>query len=153
MDGERARVDVADRVDQADHPARAAQVQARQRVAVGGQVEERVAGQHLLAAGRQPVVELPLLAAVGCSSSQTSAPRRTAAAGSARSCAPNRSAIAMKSSSWLAFCLVTTTEILKPGTRPRQVLHRPQRGGVRARPRTASLTSAVAPSSEICDVT
>src|SRR6266487_3589942 len=61
VDGERARVDVADRVDQADHPARAAQVQARQRVAVGGQVKERVAGQHLLAAGLQPVVELPLL--------------------------------------------------------------------------------------------
>ena len=65
VDGERAGVHVADRVDQADHPARAAQVQTRQRVAVGGQVEERVAGQHLLAAGHQPVVQLPLLARGG----------------------------------------------------------------------------------------
>ena len=62
MDGERARVDVADRVDEADHPARAAQVEAGQRLSVGRQVEERVAGQHLLAVGHQPVVELPLLA-------------------------------------------------------------------------------------------
>src|ERR1700748_515552 len=61
VDGERARVDVADRIDQADHAAGAAQVQAGQRVAVGGQVEERVAGQHLLAAGAQPVVEIALL--------------------------------------------------------------------------------------------
>src|SRR6516225_8710798 len=50
VDRERAREDVAHRVDQADHPAGPAQVQAGQRIAVAGQVEERVAGQHLLAA-------------------------------------------------------------------------------------------------------
>ncbi len=63
MDGERAGVDVADRVDQAHHPARAAQVQPgqRARLAEAGQVEERVAGQHPLAVGDQPVVELDLL--------------------------------------------------------------------------------------------
>ena len=62
MDGERARVDIANGVDQADHAARAAQVEAGQRLSVGRQVEERVAGQHLLAAVCQPVVELALLA-------------------------------------------------------------------------------------------
>ena len=36
-------------------------VEAGQRLAVGGEMEERVAGQHLLAAGHQPVVQLPLL--------------------------------------------------------------------------------------------
>ena len=62
MDGEGAGVDVADRVDQADHPSRAAQVEAGERIAVGGQVEEGVSGQHVLAPGDQPVVELALLA-------------------------------------------------------------------------------------------
>ena len=61
VDGERAGVDVADRVDQADHPAGAAQVEPRQRLPVPGQVEERVAGQHALAVRDQPVVELALL--------------------------------------------------------------------------------------------
>jgi hypothetical protein len=61
VDRERARVDVADGIDQAHHAARPAEVQPRQRVPVGRQVEERVPGQHLLAAGHQPVVELPLL--------------------------------------------------------------------------------------------
>ena len=63
MDRERARVDVAHRVDQAHHATGPAQVQARQRVAVSGQVEERVARQNVLALLAQPVVELPLLAA------------------------------------------------------------------------------------------
>jgi hypothetical protein len=62
VDRERAGVDVADRVDQAHHPSRPAQVQARQRVAERREVEERVAGQDLLATGRQPLVELALLA-------------------------------------------------------------------------------------------
>ena len=38
-------------------------------------MEERVAGQDVLAAGHQPVVEPRCWSAVGCSSSQTSAPR------------------------------------------------------------------------------
>ena len=61
VDGEGAGVDVADRVDQAHDPSGAAEVQARQRFAVAGEVEERVPGQHALAVGEQPVVELPLL--------------------------------------------------------------------------------------------
>ncbi len=62
MDGERAGVHVADRVDQADHPASAAQVQPGQRRAVAAQVEERVPGEHAAAVRHQPVVQLPLLA-------------------------------------------------------------------------------------------
>src|SRR5690348_7793866 len=65
VDGERAGVDVAHRVDQADHPARAAQVEPGQRVAVGSQMKERVAGQHLLTVSHQPVVELALLGGGG----------------------------------------------------------------------------------------
>ena len=61
VDRERAGVDVADRVDQADDAPGAAEVQPRQRLAVAGEVEERVAGQHLLAVAEQPVVELALL--------------------------------------------------------------------------------------------
>src|SRR6266487_3684975 len=139
VDGERAGVDVADRVDQADHPARAAQVQARQRVAVGGQVKERVAGQHLLAAGLQPVVELPLLGGGGVQLVPDVRSRVS------RSWAPNRSAIALKSSSWPAFCLVTTTEILKP-LNPSRARFSIARSAVAYEPgpRTASLTSAVA---------
>ena len=61
MDRERAGVDVADRVDQAHHAPRAAQVQAGKRLAVGGEVEERVAGQDVLAVRQQPVVDVALL--------------------------------------------------------------------------------------------
>jgi hypothetical protein len=60
-DGERAGVDVSHRVDQADDPAGAAEDQPGQRPAVGRQVEERVAGQHVLAVGDEPVVERALL--------------------------------------------------------------------------------------------
>ncbi len=65
VDGERAGVDVPDRIDQADHPAGTAQVQPGQRLAVGGQVEEGVTGEHLLAMGYEPVVEPTLLAGGG----------------------------------------------------------------------------------------
>ena len=61
MDHERARVHVADRVDQAHHPSRTAQVQARQRRAVAAQVEERVAGQHVFSVSQQPLVQPALL--------------------------------------------------------------------------------------------
>ena len=56
----------------------------------------------------------------------------------------------MKSSSWPAFCLVTTTEILKPWN-PAAARFCIARSAVAYEPgpRTASLTSAVAPSSEI----
>src|SRR5206468_5245916 len=57
VDGERAGVDVADRIDQAHDAPGAAQVQAGQRLAVRGEVEERIAGEHRLAALEQPVVE------------------------------------------------------------------------------------------------
>ena len=65
MDREPARVHVTDRVDEAYHPAGAAHVQARERLAIGGEVEERVTGQHLLAVGAQPVVQLVLLPGPG----------------------------------------------------------------------------------------
>src|SRR5699024_12830562 len=64
VDGERAGVDVTERVDQAHHAPGPAQVQARQRalalLAESRQVEERVAGEHVLTVGDQPVVELAL---------------------------------------------------------------------------------------------
>ncbi|OXR39629.1 hypothetical protein B7C42_08303 [Nocardia cerradoensis] len=66
MDGERAGVDVADRVDQAHHPPGPAQVQSGDR---GGpervEVEERVSGQDALAVGDEPVVDLQLLVGGG----------------------------------------------------------------------------------------
>lgn len=67
MDGERARVHVADGVDQAHDAARAAHVQAGQRAGLTerGQVEEGVAGEHPLALGDQPVVQLDLLVGGG----------------------------------------------------------------------------------------
>ena len=61
MDRERARVHVTHRVDQADDPAGATHAQAGQWVAVPGEMEEGVAGEHLLAPGQQPAVQLPLL--------------------------------------------------------------------------------------------
>ena len=61
VDGEGAGVDVADRVHQADHPAGPAQVEAGEGVAVAGQMEERVAGEHVLAVGQQPLIEDALL--------------------------------------------------------------------------------------------
>ncbi len=60
MEHERARVHVADRVDEAHHATGAAQVEPGQGLAEGREVEERVARQH---AGplHQPVVEAALL--------------------------------------------------------------------------------------------
>jgi hypothetical protein len=55
VDHERAGVDVADRVDEAHHPAGAAHVEPGQRLAERVEVEERVAGEHVLAVGEQPV--------------------------------------------------------------------------------------------------
>ena len=65
VDGERAGVHVADRIDEAHDPPGAAQVQPRQRLPVARQVEERVAGEHAFAVGQQPVVQLPLLGGGG----------------------------------------------------------------------------------------
>ncbi len=61
MDDERTGVHVADRVDEADDAAGAAQVEPRQRRAEGVEVEEAVAGEHLVAVGEQPVVDRALL--------------------------------------------------------------------------------------------
>ena len=60
VDDEGAGVHVADGVDQADDPTRPAEVQAVERLPQGGQVEERVTGQHAGALD-QPVVERALL--------------------------------------------------------------------------------------------
>ena len=67
MDGERAGVHVAHRVDQAHHPAGSAHVQAGQRAGLAErrQMEEGVAGEHPLPLGDQPVVELNLLGGGG----------------------------------------------------------------------------------------
>ena len=92
--------------------------------------------------------------AVGCSSSQTSAPRPDGRSRVSRSWAPNRSASALKASSWPALCRVTTTEILNPA-KPAAARLRIAASAVayEPAPRTASLTSAVAPSREICTST
>ena len=76
VDGERAGVHVADRVDQADHPPGAAQVQPgqrRRRSRSGGRTSRRSARcRRARPASRRARRCWP---AVGCSSSQTSAPR------------------------------------------------------------------------------
>ena len=115
VDGERAGVDVADGVDQAHHPAGAAQVQPGQRAGLAEprQVEERVAGEH--AARRRATSQSyswTCWAGVGCSSSHTSAPRPDGRSRVMRRVAPYLSASALKSSSWSTLWRVTTTEIL-----------------------------------------
>ena len=60
MDHERAGVDVADGIDEAHHASGAAQVEPRQRLAEGREMEERIAGEHVGAA-HDPVVEVALL--------------------------------------------------------------------------------------------
>ena len=61
MDHERAGVHVADRVDQAHDPPGTAQVEPGQRLAERVEVEERIAGEHVVAVGEQPAVDLALL--------------------------------------------------------------------------------------------
>ena len=61
MDDERAGVHVADRVDQAHDPPGAAHVETGQRLTERVEVEERVAGEHVVAVGEQPAVDLALL--------------------------------------------------------------------------------------------
>ena len=63
VDHERAGVHVADRVDEAHDAPGATHVETGQRLAERVEVEERVAGQHLLAVGEQPFVDLALLGA------------------------------------------------------------------------------------------
>jgi hypothetical protein len=67
MDGERAGVHIADRVDQAHHPAGAAHVQAGQGAGLTErrQMEEGVTREHPLTLGDQPVIELDLLGGSG----------------------------------------------------------------------------------------
>ena len=61
VDHERAGVHVADRVDQAHDAPGAAHVEPGQRLAERVEVEERVAGEHVVAVGQQPLVDLALL--------------------------------------------------------------------------------------------
>ena len=61
MDDERAHVHVADRVDEAHDTPGAAHVEARQGFTEHVEVEERVARQHVVAVGEQPLVDLALL--------------------------------------------------------------------------------------------
>ena len=145
VDRERAGVDVADRIDQADDPPGAAQVQARQRLAVGGEVEE--ASRRSARRRRAPSASRTARAAgrrSGCSSSQTSAPRPEGRSRVSRSCAPYSSAIALNASSCATFWRVITTEILnrpKPASASRSIARiAPSRSD--PAPRTASLTSA-----------
>ena len=67
-----------------------------------------------------------------------------------RNVAPYRSARALKSSSWLTLWRVTTTEIFE-SVKPASARFSSARIAIAndPSPRTASLTSAVAPSSEI----
>lgn len=61
VDGERAGVDVADRIDEAHDSAGPAHVEPGQFRAEARQVEERVPGEHFLACPDQPFVQVPLL--------------------------------------------------------------------------------------------
>ena len=65
VDDERAGVHVAHRIDEAHHSAGATHVEAGQRIAERVEVEERVAGEHVLAVGHQPLVDLALLGVGG----------------------------------------------------------------------------------------
>ena len=47
MDNERARVDITNRIDQAHNAASSTEIEARQTLAEGVEVEERVTGQHI----------------------------------------------------------------------------------------------------------
>lgn len=135
MDREGARVHVPDRVDQAHHPAGAAQVEAGQCLTVGGQVEERVTGQHRLAVCQQPVVQQALL----LPGRAQVVPDIGAAAGRAQPGEPQLGAVAV------GECLEGVhlgdvvpgahdgeLEVLHPGRG--EVLHGPKRGGVRTGP-------------------
>ena len=89
VDRERAGVDVADRIDQAHDAARAAQVQARAasgRTRRGGRTSRRSARPRRGRAASRTATRC--WACVGCSSSQTSAPRPDGRSRVSRSCAP-----------------------------------------------------------------
>ena len=151
VDGEGAGVDVADRVHQADHPARAAEVEAGQRLAVPGQVEERVAGQDVFAVGHQPVVEDPLLPGGGMELvPHVRAPARRPQAGEAElgPVPVGQRLEGVELGDVVAGDHHRELEAAKPAAASRSmavtaVAYEPA-------PRTASLTSAVAPSREIC---
>src|SRR5262249_33364249 len=61
VDGERAGVNVADRIDQAHHAACPAHVEPGQALPVPRKVEERVTREHVVPMCDQPVVQLALL--------------------------------------------------------------------------------------------
>ena len=132
----------------------ATEVQPGQRVSVAGQVEERVAGKHVLAVRDEPVVELALLlrSDVQVVPDVGAAPGRPQPGDPQLRVEPvgdrlefveladvvaghdDRDLEPLKPAS-LRFCIARSAVSYEP------------------RPRTASLTSAVAPSSEICTST
>ena len=61
MNHERTRIDITERVDEADHPPCAAQVQSRESLSEGVQVEEGVTGEDIFAMAHQPVIDRSLL--------------------------------------------------------------------------------------------
>ncbi len=94
VDHERAGVDVADRVDQADDPTGTTHVEPGQWLfAERVEVEERVAGEHVVAVGEQPVVEIDLLLGrSGAARATKSTPRPDGRSRVRRSSAPYWSA-------------------------------------------------------------
>jgi hypothetical protein len=61
MDNERACVDITNRINQAYNAAGSTEVEARQTLAEGVEVEEGVTGQHIFAVTEQPLVQGSLL--------------------------------------------------------------------------------------------
>ena len=147
MDHERAGVDVADRVDEADDPARAAQVETVEGLAQRREVEEGVAGQHV-GPIEQPAVEVALLLGgrvqlvpgVG-------PPPRRAQPGQAE-----LGAVALASAASASSCADVVARHddadLEAARSPRRpgAPWRPRAAAKLPSPRTASFASAVAPS-------
>ncbi len=135
MDGEGTRVHVPDGVDEAHHAAGAAQVQTGQGCAVRGEVEEGVAGEHLVAVGDEPVVQFALLLGGG----MQLVPHVRAATGGPQAREPQLRAEPVRDDLELvqlgdvrAGADHRQLEVLHPGIR--EILHRGHRGLVGARP-------------------
>ncbi len=61
MDGERAGVDIAHWIYEADDPAGSAQIEAWECFTVASEMEEGISGEYVLAVSQKPLVELALL--------------------------------------------------------------------------------------------
>ena len=134
-------------------PGRRAQVQAGQRTDRTREVEEGVTGEHAFAVGR-PASRKAHAAAARSGAVRARRWRQAGRTEPGQAGAERHTARAAPrtSSSWPTFWRVTTTESLKP-RKPacaRVRHHPPEQSGRSRSPRTASLTSSVAPSSEIC---